>query len=169
MDIPSVLFFTSTLLRLQTETQICAVFISILMLIRVDSQLYVPRHSVLIQYSVNSRCSNKWKDVWTIYQVHAKVTPKNKLSFFPDFVPRSIKNILKSTEPMDCFKLQFNSLKMLGIFQDSSANIFLKCLSIIPMLLIVKLTAMSIMYLVSDDVSLEVLLFIRSLINLIFF
>ncbi|XP_037035102.1 odorant receptor Or1-like [Bradysia coprophila] len=67
----------------------------------------------------------------------------------------SIREILKSTEPMDSFKIQINVLRILGGFHDPDANKYFKHLTIFPIILILKLCTMSVIHLLSHSVSLE--------------
>ncbi|KAJ6636027.1 hypothetical protein Bhyg_14614 [Pseudolycoriella hygida] len=66
-----------------------------------------------------------------------------------------VKDLLASSEPLDCFKLQFKALQIIGVIRASSTNVFLRFLPIIPTLLVIKLWVTSAIYLISDDVSLE--------------
>ncbi|XP_037040278.1 odorant receptor Or1-like isoform X2 [Bradysia coprophila] len=67
----------------------------------------------------------------------------------------SIKRILKSSEPMDCFKMQLKTLKLFGVFLDSSTTVYRKSLSIFPSFLVLKLCVVSTLYILADDVAFE--------------
>nr|QGW45407.1 odorant receptor 34 [Bradysia odoriphaga] len=56
---------------------------------------------------------------------------------------------------MDCFEMQLKTLKLFGVFVDSSTTLYLKIFSIFPSFLVVKLCVVSTLYILADDVAFE--------------